>query len=271
VGRRHAAGDAIWKGLFRRHADFRGQPEMALFDLPCADDPNISCMFDSFPRAQRSVPGSKTRNVFKASFHDIIRSAIWKIDLGTGAIVGKIDIDEGSQATDIVFSNDGTTAYVVDQMFHSFHVFNTKRGQDGNPGTLFSGQSKFGPFGIEPDKGCISDALGSIGPESPHRLPPQVQIVAISSGDPIRATKGLPSVGTKVETIDSDTRLSQAASRRCATCRTRSPRRPSASGLRGHAAWSAYAEPPGRYRAVSAKERIARTTTDHRFSFVARS
>ncbi|HWP65006.1 MAG TPA: hypothetical protein VNO26_03720 [Candidatus Limnocylindria bacterium] len=200
--------NVLTKGLFRRHAGFRNRPEVALFQVPCPDDPQIACLFDSFPRDVRGVSGAKTRNVFKSSFHDIIRSAIWKIDLATGAVVGKIDIDEGSQATDIVFSDDGTTAYVVDQMFHSYHVFNTRRGQDGNPATVFAGVSRFGPFGADPSQPCGSDALNSVTSERPHRLPPQTQIVAIDAGDPIRVTKAVPTVGTAVPTgVDFDTRL----------------------------------------------------------------
>jgi DNA-binding beta-propeller fold protein YncE len=32
----------LTKGLFRRHAGFRGLPEMGLFDLPCPNDPTVS-------------------------------------------------------------------------------------------------------------------------------------------------------------------------------------------------------------------------------------
>lgn len=196
----------LTKGLFRRHDGFRGRPELALFDLPCPNDPAVSCLFDSFPRG--GAGSSKARNVFKASFHDIIRSTIWKLDLVSGDVVGKIDIDEGSQATDIAFSADGTTAYVVDQMFHSYHVFNTRRGQGDNPATLFAAPSRFGPFGIEPEEPCVADALAAVGPETPYRLPPQVQIAPIDAGDPIRIAKVQPAVGTPAPTgVDFDTRL----------------------------------------------------------------
>jgi hypothetical protein len=166
----------------------------------------VSCLFDSFPRG--GAGSARARNIYKPSFHDVIRSTIWKLDLGTGGVVGKIDIDEGSQATDIQFSADGTTAYVVDQMFHSYHVFNTRRGQNGNPATLFAAPSRFGPYGIEPGQPCVADALGAVGPETPHRLSPQVQIAPIQAGDPIRVTSAVPGVGTAVATgVDFNTRL----------------------------------------------------------------
>ena len=69
------------------------------------------------------------RNVYKSSFHDITRFGIYKVDLGERERVGKIDVDEANNASDIEFSPDGTVAYVVDLMFNSYHVFNTRAGR----------------------------------------------------------------------------------------------------------------------------------------------
>ena len=88
-----------------------------------------------FPWAQFAPfpAGAAVRNVYKASFHDITRFGIYKLDLGSGNVVGKIDIDEANNATDIEFSPDGRVAYVVDLMFHSYHVFNTRAGPERQP------------------------------------------------------------------------------------------------------------------------------------------
>jgi len=196
----------LTKGLFRRHPGFKGMPEVGLFDLPCPNDPGVSCLFESFPRGNGVA--AMGRNVYKPSFHDVIRFVIWKVDLATGDIVGKIDIDEASQATDMTFSADGRIAYVVDQMFHSFHVFNTLRGQDGNATTLYRPVSRYGPGGAQPEDPCVADALGSVASEAPFRLDPQVQIAPIETGDPIKVFAASPTTGSPVETgVDFDTRL----------------------------------------------------------------
>jgi hypothetical protein len=97
--------------------------------------------FAAFPEAGIS------RNVYRASFHDITRFGIVKLNAADGARVGKIDIDEANNATDIEFSADGQAAYVVDLMFNSFHVFNTRRGQGSDVTTLFASPSARGPGG----------------------------------------------------------------------------------------------------------------------------
>lgn len=214
------AGSQLWvggtlqnnltKGLFKRFAGFRDaagvlDPKLALFDLPCPDDPNVSCRFESFPRGNGTA-GVK-RNLYKASFHDITRFVIWKLDLASGTVVGKIDVDEANQATDLAFSADGKLAYVVDQMFNSFHVFNTRRGQDGNPATLFAPVARDGKFGAHPGTPCDGDALGSVTGEGPFLagFEPQAQITPITGGDPIRLDSG--DVARKVDTgVDFDTR-----------------------------------------------------------------
>ena len=222
----------LTKGLFERFAGFKGQPGAALFDLPCpADDLSVSCRFEAFPRSGtcgggtdaglpcardadcagascRIVPDSsaaRKRNLYKSSLHDITRFVIWKLDLATGNVVGKIDVDGASNASDIAFSPDGAIAYVVDQMFNSFHVFNSRRGQGRNPATLFARVAKYGRFGADPSRPCDADALGSVTAEQPFisGFEPQVQITTINAGDPVRVDAG---VAKTVETgVDFDT------------------------------------------------------------------
>lgn len=50
----------------------------------------------------------RSRNIFKASFHDIIRSIMVRVNLNT-EVVDYIDIDDGGLATGIGFSPDGNT------------------------------------------------------------------------------------------------------------------------------------------------------------------
>jgi DNA-binding beta-propeller fold protein YncE len=125
------------------------------------------------------------RNRYQSSFHDIIRFGIVKLDAATGNHVGKVDIDEAAIATDIEFSPDGTAAFVVDQTFNSFHIFNTKKGQGSDVTTLFAGPGAFGPGGADPTAGCIPAALPSITSEAPFRLAPQAQIVTIDGYNPV--------------------------------------------------------------------------------------
>ncbi|MCW5893338.1 MAG: hypothetical protein KIT14_22725 [bacterium] len=168
----------LTKGLFRNDPRFGGRPDPML----CSGGVNhdTRCLRDG------DCPGGTctatfqaiARNLYKPSFHDITRSGIAKIDLGTGQQVGKIDIDEANQPTDIVFSPDGVTAYVVDQFFNSYHVLNTARGQDGNMTTAFAAGSRFGPGGAQPDQPCRGGAFLTAS-EAPFILPPQGQIVPI--------------------------------------------------------------------------------------------
>ncbi len=207
----------LTKGLFRRWSGWSeaDRQRLRLFDLPCPEsDDSVSCLFESFPRGDDIL--AIKRNVYKVSFHDVTRFVIWKLDLGTGQVVGKIDVDEANNASDITFSTDGATAYAVDLMFNSYHVFNAERGQGPgcvagggacNPGTLFAPVAKFGPFGQSPDLPCDHDALGSVTGEGPYRLPPQAQITPIDAGDPVRVVKAMPAAGTPVNTgVDFDTR-----------------------------------------------------------------
>ncbi|TMB21308.1 MAG: hypothetical protein E6J71_08400 [Deltaproteobacteria bacterium] len=194
------------KGLFERYAGFRDRPEKALFDLPCpADDLSMSCRFESFPRGNGAA--AVKRNLFTPSFHDITRAVVWKLDLESGAVMGKLDLDGASNATDLVFSADGTVAYVVDQMVHTLYVFNTRRGQDGNPATLFAPVAKLGPFGADPSRPCDGEPTASVTDEAPFILPPEVQITALHAGDPVKlegASASVVSTG-----VDFDTRTYQ--------------------------------------------------------------
>ena len=70
-------------------------------------------------------------------------------------------------------------------MFNSYHIFNTLRGQGGDPTTVFAAVSSNGPGGADPSKGCISEALRSVKSEAPFRMAPQSQITTIDGYDPI--------------------------------------------------------------------------------------
>src|SRR5438034_2818275 len=118
------------KGLFKRSGFFARLPGAGLF-------PWVT--FRPF------ATGGVNRDVYKASFHDITRYGIYKLDASDGHVVGKLDIDEANNATDIELSPDGTTAYVVDLMFNSYHVFDTRKGQGADVSTLFAPPSAFGP------------------------------------------------------------------------------------------------------------------------------
>jgi hypothetical protein len=165
--------NTISKGLFKRHAGFKDQPGAAMF-------PWIE--FAPFPQ------GGAVRNVYKSSFHDITRFGLYKVDLASGDVVGKIDIDEANNATDIELSADGRVAYVVDLMFNSYHVFNTARGQNGNPTTLFAAVSSNGPGGADPTANCIPEALRSVTGEGRFRMAPQAQITPIDGYDAVDQT-----------------------------------------------------------------------------------
>ena len=95
-------------------------------------------------------------------------------------MVGKVDVDEANQGTDLVFSADGLAAYVVDQFFNSLHIFNSHRGQDGDPTTVFAGPSRFGPGRTTPALDCTGGSFLT-GSETPFILPPQVQLVPIAA------------------------------------------------------------------------------------------
>src|SRR6266516_2977945 len=168
------------KCLFKRSGFFADLPGAGLF-------PWVT--FRPFPT------GGVNRDVYKASFHDITRFGIYKLDASDGHVVGKLDIDEANNATDIEFSPDGTTAYVVDPMFNSYHIFSTKKGQGADVTTLFASPSAFGPGGADPSKPCVPDALRPVAPENPFRRAPQAQIVVIDGYDPVDTTNRVVATG----------------------------------------------------------------------------
>jgi hypothetical protein len=192
----------IDKGLFKRFPMFADEPGAALFPL---------ATFAPFPVVQGTGRGRKrkpppfpnassSRNKYKASFHDITRFGIFKLDAADGHVVGKLDIDEANNATDIEFSADGATAYVVDVMFNSYHVFNAKKGQGSDVTTLFAAPSSFGPGGADPTMACIANALQSVTAEGPFRMSPQAQITVIDGYNPIDPALTVVSTGVEFDT-----------------------------------------------------------------------
>ncbi len=186
------------KGMFKREPTLANQPGAAMFPW---------FTFTPFPTRD-----AFNRNIMKASFHDIIRLAIYKLDAGDGHKIGKIDIDEATEASDIQFSLDGTAAYVVDQGFNSYHIFNTVKGQRPNDvTTIFNPPSSFGPGGADPSHPCVPDALDSVTSERPFLMAPEAQIVVeVGKVDPFDA--GLHTVNTGVD-FDTVTYMSTGTSR----------------------------------------------------------
>src|SRR5439155_563482 len=123
------------KGLFARDPAFRDRPGAALFPW---------FTYRPFP------DGAVTRDVYRAGFHDIARFAIYALDADDGHVVGKLDVDQASAPSDLAFSPDGTTAYIVDLAFNSYHIVNTRKGQAGDVTTVFASPSAFGPGGADP-------------------------------------------------------------------------------------------------------------------------
>lgn len=172
------------KGLFVNDERFGGRADPLL----CEGGPNAGrrCADDADCKPGGSCNASfiaVSRNLYKVSFHDVTRFAINKIDLATGEVVGKIDVDEANQGTDLVFDSSGQAAFAVDQFFNSFHVFNTARGQDGDPTTLFASPSRFGPGGVNSGQECTGGSFLTQS-ETPFVLPPQAQLTPIAA-DPL--------------------------------------------------------------------------------------
>src|SRR5206468_3008983 len=115
-----------------------------------------------------------------------------------------------NNATDIELSPDGTTAYVVDLMFNSYHIFDTKKGQGADVTTLFAPPSAFGPGGADSARPCVPDALRPVAPENPFRLAPQAQIVVIDGYDPVDTTNTVVATGLD---FDAATYMSTGKSR----------------------------------------------------------
>jgi YVTN family beta-propeller protein len=102
------------KGLFIRSSFFKNLPEAQRFPFP----------FAGFPGADSA---SLRRNIFKPSFHEIIRSFIAKIDLTAGTVKEFIDVKGGNAPAGLDFSADGTIAYTVDRTSNRFGLFNSLR------------------------------------------------------------------------------------------------------------------------------------------------
>jgi YVTN family beta-propeller protein len=188
-----AVADQLWvggvlqnnltKGMFRNDRRFGGHADPML----CEGGPNQGrrCSDDADCKPGICNEGftAVARNLYKVSFHDVTRFAISKIDLLTGQVVGKIDVDEANHGTDLVFNSDGTAAFVVDEFFNSLHIFNTARGQDGDPTTVFASPSRFGDGGVDPSGDCQGGSFLTAS-ELPFILPPQVQFTPIAA-DPL--------------------------------------------------------------------------------------
>ena len=151
------------------------------------------CVAEEFKQANHNpVPvlnGDKTKNLVEitAQAGETVKLSAEGTGDPDGNTVGGIDIDGANNATDIELSPDGATAYVVDQMFNSYHVFSTARGQDGDPTTVFGPVSRNGPGGVDPPAICIPDAFGAVGSEGPFRRAPQAQLTAVDGYDPVDA------------------------------------------------------------------------------------
>jgi DNA-binding beta-propeller fold protein YncE len=187
----------LTKGLFKNDERFGGHAD----PMNCVggDAAGRLCHQDSDCDSGvcRAGFAAISRNLYKASFHDITRFTISKIDLVSGDVVGKVDVDEANQGTDLVFSSDGLAAYAVDQFFNSLHIFNSHRGQDGDPTTVFASPSRFGPGGTTPSLDCTGGSFLT-GSELPFILPPQVQLVPIAA-DPLMVGGGTALTGNEYD------------------------------------------------------------------------
>jgi hypothetical protein len=197
--------NVVSKGLFKRFTPFRDQPGAAMFPgVTYEPFPGAAVESSGRPRTRKSAApafptASAVRNTYAASLHDVTRFGIVALD-PDGNTVGGIDIDGANDATDIELSPDGATAYVVDQMFNSYHVFSTARGQDGDPTTVFGPVSRNGPGGVDPPASCIPDAFGAVGSEGPFRRAPQAQLTAVDGYDPVDANGRVVRTGVDFDT-----------------------------------------------------------------------
>ncbi len=113
----------------------------------------------------------RSRNVFKASFHDIIRSIMVRVNLDTD-VVEYIDIDDGGLASGIGFSPDGEIGYVTDAPFNFFGVFNPQRKFAAGPTFTM-----FGADSLQPPGSC-NGVFNDVARETAfdHFLPPSVEL-----------------------------------------------------------------------------------------------
>jgi DNA-binding beta-propeller fold protein YncE len=190
----------VSKGLFKREpAAFCDVKKLKHGKSICVPKPGTRLFplltFTPFPT------GGVNRDKYQPSFHDIIRLGIVKVNAADGSHVGKIDIDEAAIATDIEFSADGTTAYVVDQTFNSFHLLNTKKGQGSDVTTLFAPPGSNGPGGADPTASCIAAALTPVTSEVPFRMAPQAQITTIDGYNPVDPGFNVVHTGVDFDTV----------------------------------------------------------------------
>jgi DNA-binding beta-propeller fold protein YncE len=171
--------NVLRKGLFSRSRFFQDESEAALF-------PDLD--FQSNPAGE----GERARrNIYKAGFHDLARSVIWKFDLSTGAVTTRLDVASGGQVAGLSFSPDGGIAYAVDLLANGFYAFRTGRGDGTNAGSIFGDGSAFGPGGADATAPCTGDP-GAIAPESGHILPPQARLVPTGGMNPLDAVTLAP-------------------------------------------------------------------------------
>lgn len=164
--------NVLRKGLFSRSTFFRDQPGVALF-------PQLD--FQSNPAGEGQ---NARRNLYSPGLHDVARAIIWRIDLGSGQVQSKLDVSNGGMIAGLAFSNDGSTAYAVDQMANGFYVFNTARGTGSNPSSLFGPVAATGPGGVAAQQACTADAANTTA-EDPYLLAPQARLVPTGGMDPL--------------------------------------------------------------------------------------
>lgn len=113
----------------------------------------------------------RSRNIFKASFHDVIRSIMARVHLDTGH-VDYIDIDDGGLVSGIGFAPGGTRAYLTDERFNFFGVFNPLRRDPERPTITILGSDSTQP------PGSCTGVFNDVRPEEAfaHFLPPSVQL-----------------------------------------------------------------------------------------------
>jgi YVTN family beta-propeller protein len=113
----------------------------------------------------------RSRNPYKASFHDIIRSIMARVNLDTEA-VDYIDIDDGGLVSGIGFGPGGEVGYLSDQVFNLFGVFNPSRHTARGPTFTILGADSIRPAGS--CNGVFNDARDE--QDFAHFLPPSVEL-----------------------------------------------------------------------------------------------
>ena len=171
--------NVLRKGLFSRSRFFEDAPDAALF-------PDLD--FQSSPAGEGSAAH---RNIYKAGFHDLARSAIWKIDLASGTPAARLDVAGGGEIASLAFSADGTVAYAADMLANGFFAFRTARGNGANAASLFGDVSAAGPGGADAAAPCTGDPFAT-APEDGHVLAPQARLVPTGGMNPLDAVTLTP-------------------------------------------------------------------------------